>query len=98
MTAATQLAVSNEVRKAQAAKFFMKVADTVTSLYERWLDEKEYEDINDYKAPIEAIAKKFDVQILKMTKRPFGFQFRLHGAYYVVTHTTTALSYKRVTA
>ena len=45
-----------------AAKFIMY-------LWERWQDEREYEDINDYLAAV----KKHVPSAYKMTKRPFGF-------------------------
>lgn len=46
-----------------------KYTDFLCYLWERWQDEKEYEDINDY-------LKAIQIRIpgdFKMTKRPFGF-------------------------
>lgn len=45
-----------------------KICDTLFYLRERWQDEKEYEDINDY---LEVI-KKLVPQATKIYKRPFG--------------------------
>ena len=42
---------------------------TLIYLYERWQDEKEYENFNDY---VEYFRKKVNSTI-KGTKRPFGF-------------------------
>jgi hypothetical protein len=59
----------------QLQKFFKKIENTLLYAHMRWQDEREYEDINDYaKAFIPAI-EEADFTFLKMTKRPFGFQF-----------------------
>lgn len=52
-----------KVNEADSAMFIDRLA-------ERWEDEKHCEDINDYK---KVISDKFNVPILSMTKRPFGF-------------------------
>ena len=46
-----------------------KIADLIFYLYERWQDESEYEDINDY---LKAIQKHIP-EAYKIHKRPFGF-------------------------
>ena len=46
-----------------------QIAALICNLYDRWLDESEYEDINDY---LEVIQKKVP-EAFKMHKRPFGF-------------------------
>lgn len=45
-----------------------KVFDTFINLYVRWLDEKDYEDINDYLQVI----KKHIPSAYKISKKPFG--------------------------
>jgi hypothetical protein len=40
------------------------------SLFERWQDEKEYEDIEDYRV---AARDRMDIAVLKCFKEPFGF-------------------------
>lgn len=45
-----------------------QIADLIFYLYERWQDEKEYEDINDY---LKTIQKKVP-EAFKIHKRPFG--------------------------
>ena len=45
-------------------------ANTIFYLYERWQDEKEYEDIKDYLA----VVQKSVPGAYKMTRRPFGFK------------------------
>ena len=47
-----------------------KTSDFLFSLYERWQDEKEYEDIADYLVAIQ----KSVPQAYAMTKRPFGIK------------------------
>lgn len=52
-----------------------KVANTFFNLYDRWQDESEYEDINEYGKVIAlTIATEFpyDVKLIQTTKRPFG--------------------------
>ena len=46
-----------------------QIADLIFYLYERWQDEKEYEDIEDY---LKAIQNKAP-EAFKIHKRPFGF-------------------------
>lgn len=43
-------------------------ADLLFNLYERWQEEKEYEDINDYLVAIQ----KTIPEAYKISKRPFG--------------------------
>lgn len=45
-------------------------------LRERWEDEKDYEDFADYE---KAVREKVKLNITKITKRPFGFHFRLNN-------------------
>lgn len=57
-----------------------KVLDSTSkligTLYCRWQDEKEYEDIKDYGVPIKAAIKDIkSVKTVTMTKSPFGFKF-----------------------
>lgn len=46
-----------------------KVAKFICYLWERWQDEHEYEDINDYLKAIQS----YIPEASKMMKRPFGF-------------------------
>jgi len=79
-----------------ANEFFTAVADTAASLYGRWLDEKDYEDINDYLPVVVKTADEFGVSIVKMTKRPFGFHFSVDGRTFAMTVNTRTISYKRI--
>lgn len=67
------------------------------NLYERWSDEHEYEDIAEYRPPIEK-ALPAGVSISTMTKRPFGFTFKVEGfeATYAMYATARMVAWKRV--
>lgn len=68
----------------------------VLQLAFRWMDEREYEDILEYKAVLEKQLPQ-GFYITKMTKRPFGFEFSIGtGAVYKVFCSTTAYGWKRV--
>lgn len=65
-----------------------KVGNALYNLYDRWLDESEYEDINDYgKAIADIMAKEFpsyDIKLVQTTKRPFGVKVKMNGSTYSV--------------
>lgn len=57
-----------------------KCLNIVTNLFCRWLDEHEYEDINDYvphivKAVKDANGAPLEMTDIKPCKRPFGIKF-----------------------
>lgn len=79
-----------------AKNFFEKAENTITDLFLRWKDESEYEDIKDYKLPLESIAKKHNVVITRMSKRPFGCEFTTDGRTYKLTMTGKTYLYKRI--
>ena len=81
-----------------ARRFFDEVADMASRLYGRWLDEKDYEDIADYQKPFSKAADKWDIKIIKMTKRPFGLHFEdtYSGIKYALKVTSTSVSYKNI--
>lgn len=58
-------------------------ANVLCNLYERWQDEKEYEDFADYaKVMKESAEKTPGIKFLKGTKRPFGFNFTYNKVRY----------------
>jgi 5'-deoxynucleotidase YfbR-like HD superfamily hydrolase len=69
----------------------VKEMDFLDNLFIRWQDEKQYEDINDYKT---VIAKRldFDEKNLKMTKSPFGFKYTIDRT--ILTLKITLSGYK----
>lgn len=62
-------------RKAKA--IFDEAADLFGRLYERWQDEKRYENINDYAKPLAPIVEKHDGRVIEMKKRPFALVFQI---------------------
>ena len=91
----TTLSASNTA-KTVALAFFDDAYELIGELYGRWLDEKDYEDIYDYRAPLAKIAEKHGVTITKMTKKPFGFAFTTPQGTYVATARLGSVSYKRI--
>lgn len=61
----------------EAVKFVNDVEAPLTNLWGRWQDEKEYEDIKDYALPLKSVADAAGVEVIKMTKSPFGCHFRV---------------------
>ena len=57
------------------------VANVFFNLYERWLDEGKYEDINDYARFIHRTlgCEGFQTVLIGGTKRPFGIKVRYEG-------------------
>jgi len=89
--------MSEEQRKTVAKQFFNSMSTLIENLASRWQDEKQYEDIADYKKVIDKAAKKFSgVKVTEMTKRPFGFFFTLAGCTYQVKCTMTQYGYLRI--
>lgn len=68
-----------ETESKAALDFYNAAEHTMGNLFSRWMDESQYEDINDYQKPLNPIAEKCGVKIVKMTKRPFGCIFAVDG-------------------
>lgn len=79
-----------------ASDFFHDSVEKFGYLYNRWQDEMEYEDINDYQLPLNPIARKFGVTILKMNKKPFGCDFTVDGKTYKITVSATHMKCRRI--
>ena len=58
---------------AKITAFFNDHGDRFAQLAFRWLDEHEYENIDEYRKVLEPLAVSKDIHIDRMTKRPFGF-------------------------
>lgn len=63
--------------------FFRSVQSKLEYLYDRWQDEKEYEDFAEYKKVAQGYCTG-DVKFEKLTKSPFALTFTSDG------HTYTA--------
>ena len=71
-------------------------ADLLWNLSDRWADEREFEAIADYAEPIKA-ALPDGFELLRMKKRPFGFEFSIGtGAIYLVAETAKGLAWRRL--
>ena len=73
---------------------FDKLADALcepmANLAGRWLDESEYEDINEYGEVLDPILDSLGMTRRSMTKRPFGVVARYHAGGYVLRITMSA--------
>jgi hypothetical protein len=79
----------------KASLFYYEVVDIVANLYGRWLDEKEFEDLEDYKKPLQKFAKKHGIKIVGVSKRPWGFKFTEGEKEYFLGATSRQVFYKR---
>ncbi len=88
------------VRAAKMLAVFNALDDCMCNLAGRWADEKEYEDIADYRGVIqrrlEGIEDAAGIEITKMLKRPFGFECNFRGAKYRVTSGARGYGYNRI--
>lgn len=74
-----------------------KVQDAMANLAARWADEKDYEDINDYRLPLQNLVCAVGAKITKMNRRPFGFYFQIEQAEYLMKLSLSGtLSIKRI--
>ena len=80
----------------RASAFFDAISDKLSYLHSRWLDEHRYEDIREYQVPLDSTAAEYGVKIVKMNKRPFGFDFECDGRTYVVKASLKANEYRRI--
>ncbi len=87
--------VTSAVDRERITAMVTATADLIWNLSDRWADEREYEDIADYAVPIKA-ALPAGFELLRMKKRPFGFEFSIGtGAVYLVAATAQGLSWRR---
>jgi len=77
-------------------EMFDKMANLVQQLACRWADEHEYEDIGEYRERLQREMPE-GFSIVKMTKRPFGFHFKIGtDATYAVSCTSRQYCWTRV--
>ena len=74
-------------RQEIAAKFYKESEKTIANLADRWASESQYEDIADYAAVVRPMVESIGGNLINMTKRPFGFTFKLENAVYQVKMT-----------
>lgn len=74
-----------------------RLADLMATLWARWQDEWDYEDIADYAIPIRKVLPA-GVTLEYMTKTPFGFVFSVGtAATYEITITARTYAWQRLT-
>lgn len=86
-------AAQSDAAQAQVKAFVEKSTGLLASLYGRWQDEQEYEDINEYGA---RIAKEFpeNWKLLGTTKRPFGVKVDTGTVKFHITINSRHISWK----
>jgi hypothetical protein len=76
---------ADQQRAKEVSEIFCALERCMCYLSERWADEREYEDIADYKGRIEVTLSDLKIvgfTITKMIRRPFGFIATYKGAEY----------------
>lgn len=56
---------------------YQNLEKLMVNLYRRWLDEKDFEDIEDYGDIIQSNLPS-DIVMVRVTKKPFGFVFHVN--------------------
>lgn len=81
---------------AKIEAFAAKIEQLFMNMYDRWLDEKDHEDIKEYG---DRLARELPEgwKVEGMTKRPFGVKFSIGtDALYTIYLTSTAYGWKRI--
>ena len=77
-------------------KIYEDGQELISYLAARWMDEKEYENIKDYGKLISKFLKKYNAKLISMIRSPFGFEFEVDGAKYLIKITNKSYSYRRI--
>ena len=83
---------NTEKTRAAALKIYKDNELTIQNLRCRWFEEGQFEDFNDYRHGL----KIKDENFVKMTKRPFGFKFKVADSVYQMSCNDRHISYKRI--
>lgn len=78
------------------SSFLNEGAETLSYLYERWQDEREHEDINDYAKPLAKLAEKHGLSIIKMNKKPFGCNVSINNRKFQIDVTARSMGWKEI--
>lgn len=81
-----------DTQELHGVDFYRAAIETMGSLYWRWQDEKEYEDLAEYIEAFRSLATTHGVELIEMTKRPFGVKYKADGHTYHMTSTSKAAS------
>lgn len=88
--------MTDQERMKTAETIYIQLEILMSNLWNRWQDEKEYEDFEEYKKVVNKALIKYGALLTKMTKSPFAFTYSLSNAMYVVTIGARKYSYKRI--
>lgn len=80
----------------QALAFYQQAQSTMLNLYQRWQDERAYENIDLYMMPLGRVADACSVVIKAMTKRPFGVKYAADGKLFHAFIRRSKYAYKRI--
>ena len=80
----------------KACALFETMMKPMMSLYDRWQDEHEYEDFNDYADLLKKEVELRNGVFVKATKRPFGFHFKVDDRTYAAKINAHQYSYVRI--
>ena len=76
---------------------FRAVQSKLEYLYDRWQDEKEYEDFSEYKETLEKAFTEQGATVTKVTKSPFAAHFTASdGLRYIAKVTSRNISITKV--
>ncbi len=81
-----------EDRHASVKAFFDEQKEFIGYLYDRWQDERDYEDIEEYAAALRKRAEKHGLKVVKAYRRPFGFTIKTNTDSYRIKVTRTKVS------
>ena len=80
----------------QAAKFYQEAHGMMQTIYARWLDEHEHEDLKGYWQTLQPIAARCGVEIESMTGRPFCCFFSVGDRQFRLTMSSKVYTYRRI--
>jgi hypothetical protein len=97
MTPAETDTIINGIKRVAKTIFeSKKLEDALCNLYSRWMDERAYENINDYGNVMKPLVEQHGATFVKATKRPFGFICSIKEVHYAFELTTKGYSYTRL--
>jgi len=87
---------TNPISSKRANDFVIECTELLGYLRDRWLDESQYENMDDYLKKIQDEAGEFEVKVTKMSKRPFGCFFTADGINFQVMVKGNMVTYRRI--
>ena len=75
-------------------KMYYEMQALVTNLYNRWIDEGGYESLSEYEKVFAKSLKKYNFTLVAMTKKPFGFKFKINNTEAIYSLAINGKQYK----